>query len=445
MSVVLNILSEFDGSGIDKAKKQFSQLETSGQKAQFLLKKAAIPATVALAGLGAVLFDAAKGAMEDEQAQAILAQTLRNTTGATDAQVKANEDWIKKQGQLIGVTDDELRPVLGRLTSQTHDITKAQELASLAMDVSTGTGKNLTTVTEALAKAAGGNTAALAKLSPELKAMAKEGASADEMMAALSGTFMGQAEIAGNTTAGGMKKLTTAIGEAKEGIGAAFLPIMEKLMPVLQSFAQWAQDNPAIITAVAVGVGVLTAAIVATNIAMALNPAALITAGIIAIGVAIVAAYKHFEGFRKVVDAVFDGIKFWIREVIIPEFDFLMSAAKTIFNGIATIWNNTFGKLSFHIPDWVPGIGGKGFDIPNIPKLANGGIVSSPTLALIGESGPEAVVPLGNGGGMGGMTIVVQAGLVSTPDQIGQQIIEAIQKAQRRSGQVFANATGVTL
>lgn len=445
MSVVLNILSEFDDSGIEKAKKQFSQLETSGQKAQFLLKKAAIPATAALAGLGAVLFDAAKGAMEDEQAQAILAQTLRNTTGATDAQVKANEDWIKKQGQLIGVTDDELRPVLGRLTSQTHDITKAQELASLAMDVSTGTGKNLTTVTEALAKAAGGNTAALAKLSPELKAMAKEGASADEMMAALSGTFMGQAEIAGNTTAGGMKKLTTAIGEAKEGIGAAFLPIMEKLMPVLQSFAQWAQDNPAIITAVAVGVGVLTAAIVATNIAMALNPAALITAGIIAIGVAIVAAYKHFEGFRKVVDAVFGGIKFWIREVIIPEFDFLMSAAKTIFNGIATIWNNTFGKLSFHIPDWVPGIGGKGFDIPNIPKLANGGIVSSPTLALIGESGPEAVVPLGRGGGMGGMTIVVQAGLVSTPDQVGQQIIEAIQKAQRRSGQVFANATGVTV
>ena len=107
MSVVLNILSEFDGSGIDKAKKQFSQLETSGQKAQFLLKKAAIPATAALAGLGAVMFDAAKGAMEDEQAQAILAQTLRNTTGATDAQIKANETWISTQGKLIGITDDE--------------------------------------------------------------------------------------------------------------------------------------------------------------------------------------------------------------------------------------------------------------------------------------------------------------------------------------------------
>ncbi|CAB4135851.1 hypothetical protein UFOVP884_9 [uncultured Caudovirales phage] len=408
MSVVLNILSEFDGSGIDKAKKQFSQLETSGQKAQFLLKKAAIPATAALAGLGAVLFDAAKGAMEDEQAQAILAQTLRNTTGATDAQIKANEDWISAQGRLIGITDDELRPVLGRLTSQTHDVQKAQELARLAMDVSAGTGKNLTTVTEALAKAAGGNTAALAKLSPELKAMAKEGASADEMMAALSGTFMDQAEIAGNTTAGGMKKLSTAIGEAKEGIGAALLPILEKLMPVLQSFAQWAQDNPTILMVVVGAFGALAAAIVLVNLAMAANPVVLITAGIIALGIAIFAAYKKFQPFHDIVDAVFGGIKFWINEVTIPSFKLLLTVAKTIFNGIATIWNNTFGKLSFNIPSWVPGIGGKGFDVPNIPMMAAGGIVTSPTLAMIGEAGPEAVIPLSKmGGGMGGGSVTI--------------------------------------
>ena len=445
MSVVLNILSEFDGSGIDKAKKQFSQLETSGQKAQFLLKKAAIPATAALAGLGAVLFDAAKGAMEDEQAQAILAQTLKNTTGATDAQIKANEDWISAQGRLTGITDDELRPVLGRLTSQTHDVRKAQELAVIAQNAAIGTGKDLSTVTEAIAKAAGGNTAALAKLSPELKAMAKEGASADEMMAALSGTFMDQAEIAGNTTAGGMKKLSTAIGEAKEGIGAALLPILEKLMPVLQSFAQWAQDNPAILTIVVGGFAALAAAVVLVNLAMAANPVVLITAAIIALGVGIFAAYKKFEPFRDIVDAIFSGIKYWINEVTIPAFKLLLSVAKTIFNGIATIWNNTFGKLSFNIPSWIPGIGGKGFDVPNIPMMAEGGIVTGgPMLAMIGERGPEAVIPLDKMGGIGGgMTIVVQAGLISTPDQIGQDIIQAIQKAQRRSGQVFANATGV--
>ena len=79
----------------------------------------------------------------------------------------------------------------------------------------------------------------------------------------------------------------------------------------------------------------------------------------------------------------------------------------------------------------------------NIPALGDGGIVQRPTLALIGEKGPEAVVPLdqyGSAGMSGGITITVNAGLVSTPDQIGQEIIQAIQKAQRRSGVVFAPA-----
>lgn len=430
MSIVLNILSEFDGTGIEKAKKQFSQLQTSGEKAQFALKKAAIPATAALAGMGAVLFDAAKGAMEDEKAQAILAQTLKNTTGATSLQIKQNEKWISAQGRLIGITDDELRPVLGRLVSQTHNVEKAQKLASLAMDISTGTGKNLTTVTEALAKAAGGNTAALAKLSPELKAMAKEGATADEMMAKLSGTFQGQAEIAGNTAAGGMKKLSTAIGEAKEGIGAALLPIMEKIMPVLQSFAQWAQDNPGPMMVIAGAIAAIAAAVVLTNIAMALNPFSLIAIAVVGLGALIYGAYKKFKPFRDIVDEIFGGIRWWINEVTIPAFNGLLSVAKTIFNGIATIWNNTFGKLSFHIPSWVPGIGGAGFDVPNIPLMADGGIVTGPTLAMIGEAGPEAVIPLGSGGGMGNnVTINVNGG---DP----QSVVNALRRYMQLNGSV---------
>jgi hypothetical protein len=73
----------------------------------------------------------------------------------------------------------------------------------------------------------------------------------------------------------------------------------------------------------------------------------------------------------------------------------LTGVFKTVFNGIARIWNSTVGKISFKVPGWVPGVGGKGFDMPNIPMLADGGIVTSPTLALIGEgNGPEAVIPL---------------------------------------------------
>jgi hypothetical protein len=94
----------------------------------------------------------------------------------------------------------------------------------------------------------------------------------------------------------------------------------------------------------------------------------------------------------------------------------MLGAFKTVFNGIASIWNSTVGKISFKVPSWVPGVGGKGFDMPKIPMLADGGLImNGATLALVGEAGPEAVIPLdrmseftGNGGGGGEVNIYVQ-------------------------------------
>jgi hypothetical protein len=465
MAITIPIISEFDGAGINKAIAQFKQLETNGQKAQFAIKKAAVPAGLALAGLAVALGDAAKGAIEDDAAQQSLALTLRNTTGATDAQIAANEDWISTQGKLLGISDEKLRPALARLTTQTHDVRKAQELASLAMDVAQGTGKDLSTVTEAIAKAAAGSTAALAKLSPELKQMAKDGASADEMMAALSGTFMDQASTAAGTAEGQFRRLSIGLAETKESIGAALMPAIEAVLTFLQAMGTWAQDHTTTFLIIAGVIGGIAAAVVvanaamtawgvatkvftgiqtAFNLVMAANPVVLIALAIAALVIGLVVAYKKFDAFRDLVDDVFSAIKTGIKfgmDAITGYLTFVMGVYKGIFNAIAKLWNETIGKLSFKIPDWVPGIGGKGFDVPDIPMLAQGGIVSSPTLALIAENGPEAVIPLSQMGSMGGgMNITVQAGLVSTPDQMGQLIIEAIQRAQRRSGQVFAAA-----
>ena len=441
MAVNIPIISEFDGSGIKKAVAQFKDLEGAGAKAQFAIKKAAVPAAAALAGLGVALFDATKGAIEDDAAQKLLAATLRKTTGATDAQIKANEDWISTQGTLLGVTDTELRPVLARLAKATGSVTEAQKLATQAMDIAASSGKPLATVTAALEKAYGGNLTALAKLAPEYRAMIKDGASFEEVMAKIAETTGGAASVAANTAEGQFKRLGVALSETKESIGAALLPAVEALLPYLTAFGDWAQKHPGILLAIGAAIATIAAAIVAVNIAMALNPFSLIAIAVVGLGALLVAAYKKFEPFRDIVDAVFGGIRYWINNVTIPAFKTMLTVAKTIFNGIATIWNNTFGKLSFSIPDWVPGIGGKGFDVPNIPMMAAGGIVTSPTLAMIGEAGPEAVIPLSQMGNMGGgMNITVNAGLMSTPDQIGQLIIEAIQKAQRRSGQVFAAA-----
>jgi hypothetical protein len=454
MAVNIPIISQFDGTGVNKAIAQFKQLETNGQKAQFAIKKAALPAAAALAGLGVALFDATKGALEDDAAQKLLAATLRKTTGATDAQIKANEDWISTQGTLLGVTDTELRPVLARLAKATGSVTKAQQLATQAMDIAASSGKPLATVTAALEKAYGGNLTALAKLAPEYRAMIKDGASFEEVMAKIAGTTGGAASTAANTAEGQFKRLGVALSETKESIGAALMPAIEAVLPFLQTMGQWAQDHTSIFLIVAGVVGGLAVAIVAVNAAMtvwtattkafaavqlafnaimAANPVVLITIAIAALVAGLIILYKNFEPFRNIVDSIFGGIKYWIHNVTIPAFEALLGVAKTIFNGIASIWNNTFGKLSFKIPDWVPKIGGKGFDVPNIPMMAQGGIVTSPTLALIGERGPEAVIPLSGanaGGGMGNnVTINVNGG---DP----QQVVNALRRYMQLNGSV---------
>jgi hypothetical protein len=113
-----------------------------------------------------------------------------------------------------------------------------------------------------------------------------------------------------------MKKLGIAFSETKESIGQAFLPIMLKLQPVLEKFANWAQENPNLLAAVIAGMGILAVSILAVNAAMLLNPAVAITAGIIALGVAIVAAYKKFEGFREVVRVVVNFIAGYIENMV---------------------------------------------------------------------------------------------------------------------------------
>ena len=444
MTISIPIISEFNGAGIDRAKKEFSQLEGVGAKAGFALKKAFLPATAAVGALAAGLVDATKGALEDAAAQDLLANNLRKATGATDAQIAANEDWISTQGKLLGVTDDELRPVLSKLARATGSVTDAQKLATQAMDIAASTGKPLATVTQALEKAYGGNLTALAKLAPEYRQMIKDGASFEEVMAAIATTTGGAASEAANTAQGQFKRFGVALAETKESIGAALIPVINAALPLLTAFGNWAQNNTGILIGVGIAIAAIAVSIMAVNAALAImaSPIILIVAGIIALGAAVVAAYKKFEPFREAVDGVFGAIKWWVNNVTIPAVEALVAVFKGAFNSIARLWNNTIGKLSFELPSWLPGdLGGKGFSVPKIPMLANGGIVTSPTLAIVGEAGPEAVIPLDRMGSMGGgMTITVNAGLVSSPDQVGQQIIEAIQKAQRRSGVVFAPA-----
>jgi hypothetical protein len=433
MALAIPIISTFDGGGISKAINEFKNLEGAGKKAQFAIKKAAVPAAAALAGLAVVLGDAVSGAIEDAAAQDLLANSLRKTTGANDAQIASVEDWITAQGQLLGISDDKLRPTLNRLARATGSVTTAQELATQAMDIAAATGKPLETVVGALEKAYGGNLAALGKLAPEYRQMIKDGSTFEDVMFALAQTTGGAAADAAETTAGKFARLKLGFDETKESIGAALLPAVEKLLPYLEKFATWAQDNPETFMIIAGALAAIAASIVAINIAMALNPIGLITIGVIALIAGLAIAYTKFEGFRKVVDNVFGAIKWYVNNVTIPAVNLLVDVFKKAFNGIATIWNNTIGKFSFTVPSWVPGIGGKGFSMPDIPMLAAGGIVTGPTLAMIGEAGPEAVIPLDRMSQMGGGGTTVN---INVNGGDPQSVVNALRTYMRQNGSV---------
>ena len=501
MAINLPIISEWNPKGIDKAISDFKKLQTNGQKASFAIKKAAVPAGLALAAMGAFAFDAVKAFAEDDAAAQKLATTLRNATKATNEQVASVENFITKTSIAAAVADDELRPALASLVRGTKDVTTAQDLLNLALDISAGTGKDLGSVSDALSKAFNGNFMALKKLDPALAELIKSGATTDEVFAALSKTFADQASTAANTTAGKMKTLSIQMGELKESIGAAVLPLVQKMLPALEKFATWAQENPKLVTILAAAMGVLAASIVAVNIAMALNPYVAVAAAVAVLAAGLAYLWVKFENLRPlilglvtgpfglliaafvylknvsddamrfVVDSFYKAFNwaktYWpyltailtgpftlavaavvkMRENIMTMFGLIYNGIKATmgfianvitapfreaFNAIAWLWNNTVGKLSFTIPSWVPGgIGGKGWNVPDIPMLAEGGIVTGPTLAMIGERGPEAVIPLDRAGGMGmgGNTITIN---VNGGDP--NSIVRALQQYVRNTG-----------
>jgi phage-related protein len=203
-------------------------------------------ATVAAAAYaGKLLVDGVKSAIADAAAQEKLALTLKNVTGATDAQIKATENYITKTSLAFGVTDDDLRPSLERLARATGDVGQAQKLQALALDISAGSGKSLEAVTNALAKATEGNTASLGKLGVGLSSAQLKTLSMDEITKKLADTFANQATVKADTFAGKMDRLKIAFDEGKETVGSfvldALTPLVstfvDKVIPALSSMA----------------------------------------------------------------------------------------------------------------------------------------------------------------------------------------------------------------
>jgi hypothetical protein len=460
MALSIPIISEFSDKGIKRAQQEFKQLETVGQKASFAIRKAAIPAALAIGALAAAGKKALSAGEEVNSANNRILQ-INTSMGLFGKETENVTNRINKlaeaQGVELGISNLTIKATQAKLLTF-KNLAKSADTVGGAFDRAN---KAALDMAAAGFGSAEGNAVQLGKaLENPIKgiaALAKSGVTFTEQEKEKIKTLVEsnkmleaqdlvlkaiEAQVGGTAkaTADDTKRMQEGFAQFQQSLGLGLLPVLEAITPILLGMASRAKDNPETFKILAAAIGAIAISILAINAAMALNPISAIAIGVVALVAGLVLAYKRFEKFRNIVDLVFDGIKVGF-DLVVAYLKTLAGIYKAIFNGIASAWNNTIGKVSFEIPDWVPKIGGKGFSVPNIPMLAQGGIVTGPTLALIGEAGPEAVIPLDRMGGMGGgINITVNASLVSTPDQIGAQIVEAIQKYQRRSGTVFAPA-----
>jgi hypothetical protein len=462
MAINIPIITEYVGKGVDKAIKEFKQLETVGAKAQFAIKKAAVPAGIAVAALGTFFVKAAKGAEEARIADEKLASVL-DTMGFEKA-AKRVSAYAESLEKTIAVDADVIKATQTKLATFSA-LTKTVDKAGGAFDRATAAALDMAAAGFGTAE---GNAVQLGKaLQDPIKGIAALGKSGvtftkqeKEKIKALteSGNLLeaqnmilkaveGQVGGTAAASASSFDKMKFAIAGVSDTFGAMLLPVIDALAPKLAAFTEWASENSTLLGVLTLVFGGLAVAIVAINVAMkiwtattaaftvvqgafnaimALNPIFLLVIAIVAVGAALVVLQMKFNIFGKVFEAIgklaskaWDGIKaglsaigdlastIWdglksgfggVVSVIKGYVSTLVGIYKGAFNGIASIWNNTVGKLSFTIPSWVPKIGGAGFSVPRIPELAEGGIVKASaggTLALIGEGGSdEAVIPL---------------------------------------------------
>jgi hypothetical protein len=228
---------------VDDLKKKLDQadkaVENNSSKISEFGKKAGLAFAAAAAAAAAygvkLAVDGVKAAIQDEQAQLRLANALKAATGATDAQIKATESMILKTSLATGVADDELRPAMQRLAVSTKDVGEAQRLLALALDISKGSGKSLEEVANALGKAQDGNTTALQRLGLGLSKAELSTLSFTEVQAKLSELYGGSAAKNAETFQGKIDRLKVGFDEAKESLGTALLPQVERFIGFLNT------------------------------------------------------------------------------------------------------------------------------------------------------------------------------------------------------------------
>ena len=415
-------------SGMDKADNATKSFSGQiGKYSKAMAKSFAIAGAAAGAYAIKIGIDGARAAVEDEASQKQLAEALKNTTNATDAQIKSTEEYISKQQLAFGVADTKLRPALANLARATSDVGKAQELTNLALDIAAATGKDLETVSLTLGKAYNGNIGALTKLGIPLDENIKKTKDFNLVQDELTRLFGGAAKANTETYAGQLAIVTERVGELKESIGVALLPTLKVLLEQVNQVAQgFSGDDPEGLSNRARELAGDFAGNGANSLGGSLRAVA--------------------DAFAKLFTTITeDG------DESTNTLQTFANALESVANGINSI-TRAYGKVIALGDKFRASLVGQfvyaegKFAPENAPGRAAGGSVMAGQPYRVGEFGPETFIPSGSGSirpdnGGQGVTIIMNG--VIDGESARRSIERLLQDSSRRTGAV--NLVGATL
>jgi len=248
-AIVARIVSEYSAKGSKAAQKDINKLGKDFDKfAKKATKAFGLAAAASAAFAVKIGVDSVRAAIEDQKGQALLANSLRNTVGATDEAIASVEAYIDRMQRALGVADTELRPALAKLAGITGNLAQAQGLLSVALDLSAGATVSLDSAVSAIQKAYQGNFKALRNMGVKIDEATMKSKDFGKVLDILAKQFKGSAEVRAATFEYRMKRVGIAFDEAKETLGNALLPVVEKFFQlltqkVIPAVQKWMEEN----------------------------------------------------------------------------------------------------------------------------------------------------------------------------------------------------------
>jgi hypothetical protein len=490
MSININILSNFNGSGFNKLEKELKRLTTPIEKVAAVSRSLAPAAVIGLTALTGMAVSAVRAAEEAQVANDRLDAVAKsmNLFGSQTDKVtdrlkefaEANERSLAVDADIIKATQTKLF-TFKNLAQTADEVGGAMDRATLAaLDLAAAgfgeaeqnavqLGKALQDPIKGITALARSGVTFTEQEKEKIKTLVETGKVLEAQNLILSAI---ETQVGGTAaaTATGSAKMSLAFLAMQDALGEALMPVFEALVPLVTDFFGWVGDNIGVMTALAAVFGLLAVAILAVNFALNANPIVKVITLIAALAAGVILLVNYlvdlYGGWTKLFKDVGAGFVAFVM-AIGRGLDQIDAFFLRVFQGIGNVakgaLNGILGFIEGYINFLISGINGLlnrintllsagrtvgiNVQVPtiptlSIPRLAEGGIVMprpGGVLANIAEAGQaEAVIPLNRMGkfGQGNQTtynITVNGGISSGPD-IGRSVVNAIRDFERQSG-----------